>query len=40
MPKSQHVDNKLYDNVLLLSPNGFYRTVVIVSLFVRVACLP
>ena len=27
MPKPQHVDNKLYDNiVLLLSHDGFYRT--------------
>ena len=38
MPKPQHVDDKLYDNVFLF--NGFYRTLVFVRLFVRVACAP
>ena len=36
MPKPQHVDDKLYDNALLLFPDGFYRRVVSVPLFVRV----
>ena len=40
MPKPQHVDDKLYDNVFLLFPGGFYRTLVFVWLFVRVACAP
>ena len=34
MPKPQHVDAKLYDNVFLLFPDGFYRTLVFVRLFV------
>ena len=34
MPKPQHVDNKLYDNILLLFLDGFYRTLVFVTLFV------
>ena len=38
MPKPQHVDAKLYDNVFLLFPDGFYRTLVFVRLFVWVAC--
>ena len=34
MPKPQHVDNKLYDNiVLLLSHDGFYRTYLCRFLF-------
>ena len=40
MPKPQHVDDKLYDNVFLLFPDGFYRTLVFVRLFVRVVCAP
>ena len=40
MPKPQHVDAKLYDNILLLFPDGFYRTLVFVRFFVRVACAP
>ena len=40
MPKPQHVDNKLYDNILLLFLDGFYRTLVFVTLFVRVSCAP
>ena len=40
MPKPQHVDNKLHDNILLLFLDGFYRTVVFVPLFVRVSCAP
>ena len=38
MPKPQNVDAKLYDNVFLLFPDGFYRTLVFVRLFVWVAC--
>ena len=34
MPKPQHVDNKLYDNILLLFLDGFHRTLVFVTLFV------
>ena len=33
MPKPQHVDNKLYDNILLLFLDGFHRTLVFVTLF-------
>ena len=40
MPKPQHVDAKLYDNILLLFPDGFYRTLVFVRFFVRVTCAP
>ena len=40
MPKPQHVDDKLYDNIVFLFPDGFYRTLVFVPLFVRVACEP
>ena len=41
MPKPQHVDDKLYDNiVLLLFHDGFSRTLVFVPLFVRVSCEP
>ena len=41
MPKPQHVDDKLYDNiVLLLFHDGFSRTLVLVPLFVRVSCEP
>ena len=41
MPKPQHVDDKLYDNILLLFLDGFYRTsVVFVPLSVRVSCAP
>ena len=40
MPKPQHVDDKLYDNVFLLFTDGFYRTLVFARLFVRVACAP
>ena len=38
MPKPQNMDAKLYDNVFLLFPDGFYRTLVFVRLFVWVAC--
>ena len=38
MPKPQHVDDKLYDNILLLFLDGLYRSVVFVPLFVRVVC--
>ena len=40
MPKPQHVDDKLYDNILLLFPDGFHRSVVFVPLSVRVLCVP
>ena len=40
MPKPQHVDDKLYDSILLLFLNGFYRTLVFVPLFVRVSYAP
>ena len=40
MPKPQHVDAKLYDNILLLFLAGFYRTLVFVPLFVRISCAP
>ena len=41
MPKPQHVDDKLYDNIFLLFLDGFYRTsVVFVPLSVRVSCAP
>ena len=40
MPKPQHVDDKLYDSILLLFLDGCYRTLVFVSLFVRVSCAP
>ena len=40
MPKPQHVDNKLYDDILLLFLDDFYRTLVFVTLFVRVSCAP
>ena len=40
MPKPQHVDDKLYDSILLLFLAGFYRTLVFVPLFVRVSCAP
>ena len=34
MPKPQHVDNKLYDNImLLLFHDGFYRTYLCHFLF-------
>ena len=36
MPKPQHVDDKLYDNILLFFLDGFYRTVVFVPFFVRI----
>ena len=39
MPKPQHVDDKLYDNILLFL-DGFYRTLVFVPLFVRVSRAP
>ena len=29
MPAPQHVDDKLYDNILLLFPDGFHRSVVL-----------
>ena len=28
MPKPQHVDDKLYDDIVLLFRDGFYRTLV------------
>ena len=40
MPNPQHVDDKLYVNMVLLFHDGFYRTLVFVPLFVRVACEP
>ena len=40
MPKPQHVDDKLYDKILLLFLAGFYRTLVFVPLFVRISCAP
>ena len=40
MPKPQHVDAKLYVNIVSLFPDGFYRTFVFVSVFVRIACAP
>ena len=32
MPKPQHVDDKLYDNIVLLFRDGFYRTLVFLPL--------
>ena len=41
MPKPQHVDDKLYDNIFLLFLDGFCRTsVVFVPLSFRVSCAP
>ena len=41
MPKPQHVDDKLYDNILLLFLDGFYLiSVVFVPLSFRVSCAP